>query len=151
MTQANFISNSSSTTSLHVLADNSTVTSLISSISANCSSFLSPSSSTAARPYNASDPNAPQPAQAVQYYRASSVVLTLDGYNDTAALSNDTNAVDTPLPTDIDVNLLNCVNQTIGVSVPLINGAGARLVGGPGAGAILGLFWVAWFLVGNVI
>jgi hypothetical protein len=86
----------------------------------------------------------------VEYYRASSVVLTLDGYNDTAALSNDTNAVDTPLPTNIDTTLLDCLNQTIGLSVPLIDAAGSTWATTPGMGAI-GLFWVVWLLVGNVI
>jgi len=149
MTQANFISNSTNTT-FHLLADNSTVSSLISTIDTNCSSHLSSSSSTTAIAYNSSDPNAPQPQQAVQYYRASSVVLTLDGYNDTAALSNDTNALDTPLPTNIDTTLLDCLNQTIGLSVPLIDAAGVRWTAAPGMGAI-GLFWVAWLLVGNLI
>lgn len=138
MAQANFIS-SSSNTEFHLLADNSTVTSLISTIDANCSFFLSSSSSTTAIPYNASDPNAPRAEQAVQYFRASSVVLTLDGYNDTTALSNDTNAADIPLPTNIDTNLLNCLNQTIGLSVPLVDSAG--VVGPP-----VSLFWVFWFL-----
>jgi hypothetical protein len=77
-------------------------------------------------------------------------VLTLDGYNDTAALSNDTNAPDTPLPTNIDTTLLDCLNQTIGLSVPLVDAAGARWTAAPGMGAI-GLFWVVWLLVGNMI
>jgi hypothetical protein len=149
MTQANFISNSSNTV-FHVLADNSTVTSLISTVDTNCSEFLSSSSSNGAVPYNASDPNAPKPEQAVQYYRASSVVLTLDGYNNTAVLSNDTNAADSPLPANIDTNLLDCVNQTIGLSTPLIDAAGTRWAIGPGMGA-LGLFWVVWFLVESMI
>jgi hypothetical protein len=92
----------------------------------------------------------PQPEQAVQYYRASSVVLTLDGYNDTGVFGNDTNAVHTPLLTNIDTNLLDCLNQTIGLSVPLIDAANARWATGPGTETI-GLFLFVWFLVGNVI
>ena len=149
MTQANFVSNGTNTT-FHLLADNSTVTSLISTIDGNCSSSLSSSSSTTAVPYNTSDPNAPRPEQAVEYYRASSVVLTLDGYNNTAALSDDSNAADTPLPTNIDTTLLDCLNQTIGLSVPLVDAAGARWATGPGMGAV-GLFWVAWLLIGNIL
>lgn len=149
MVQANFISNVTSTT-FHLLADNATVTSLISTIDGNCSSNLSPSSSTLAIPLNTSDPNSPKPEQAIQYYRASSVVLTLDGYNNTAALSGDTNAVDTPLPTGIDATLLDCLNQTIGLAVPLVDGVGAQWSAGPGAAAI-SLFWVVWFLLGNMI
>jgi len=150
MLQASFISNTSSTT-FHLLADNSTVGSLISSITANCSSSnLSSSSSTSAIPLNTSDPNSPKPEQAIQYYRASSVVLTLDGYNNTAVFSDDANAVDTPLPTGIDTTLLYCLNETIGLAVPLVDGAGARWPTGPGAAAI-SLFWIVWFLLGNMI
>lgn len=146
MAQANFVSNSTNTT-FYLLADNSTVSSLITTIDTNCSSHLSSSSSTTAIVYNSSDPNAPQPPQAVQYYRASSVVLTLDGYNDTAVLGSDASIPDTPLPTNIDTTLLDCVNQTIGLSVPLIDAAGARWTAAPA----IGLFWVFWLLVGNMI
>lgn len=150
MVQAVFISNTTSST-FHLLADNSTVTSLISSIGTNCSSSnLSASSSTSAVLLNASDPNTPKPEQAIQYYRASSVVLTLDGYNNTAALSDDSNAVDTPLPTGIDTTLLYCLNQTIGLAVPLVDGAGAMWSTGPGLAAI-SLFWILWFMLGNML
>lgn len=149
MTQANFISSTSNTT-YHLLADNSTVTSLISSIDANCTSSLSSSSSTVPSTYNDSNPSSPQPESAVQYYRASSIVLTLDGYNNTGADSDTDNIPDTPLPTNIDTTLLNCLNQTIGLAAPLIDGAGVKWAAGPGVGAI-GLFWVAWFMLGNVI
>lgn len=150
MVQANFLSNVTGTT-FHLLADNATVTSLLSSIGTNCSSSnLSPSSSTSATPLNTSDPSAPKPEQAIQYYRASSVVLTLDGYNNTAVFSSDSNAVDTPLPTGIDTTLLNCLNETIGLAVPLVDGTGARWSTGPGAAAI-SLFWILWFLLGNMI
>lgn len=147
MTQANFVSNSTNTT-FHLLADNSTVTSLISSIDTNCSSSLSSSSSYAAFAYNDSNLASPQPESAVQYYRASSVVLTLDGYNNTAADSSDPNAPNTPLPTNIDTTLLNCLNSTIGQAVPLVDGAMSMT--GPGMGA-LGLFWVVWFVLGNAL
>ena len=145
MTQANFISNSTNTT-FHLLADNSTVTSLISSIDANCSSSLSSSSS----PYNDSNPASPQPESAIQYYRASSVVLTLDGYNNTATDSSSPDTTDTPLPTNIDTTLLNCLNSTIGQAVPLIDGALSISLSRPGMG-VLGLFWVVWFVVGNAL
>ncbi|KAH0826755.1 hypothetical protein J3R83DRAFT_5165 [Lanmaoa asiatica] len=96
MAEVTFISNSTST-AFHVLSDNSTVSSLITSIYANCSSSLSSSSSTSPQVYNASMPGAPQPEQAIQYYRASSIVLTLDGYNNSATLGSDPNATDSPL------------------------------------------------------
>ncbi|KAI0063858.1 hypothetical protein BV25DRAFT_1990437 [Artomyces pyxidatus] len=125
MAQAQFQSNSTGSI-FHVLSDNSTVASLITSINANCSSDLSLSnSSTVPTAYDATNATDPKPEQAVQYYRSSSVVLTLDGYNDTAALNNDTNAPATPLPSGIDTTLLGCLNDTIGSSVPLVD-AGLR-------------------------
>ena len=78
----------------------------------------------------------------MQYYRASSVVLTLDGYNNTAAL-NDTGPVGppAPLPSTIDVNLLKCINATIGASVPLV-GSSAHTHGQP---TLLLLMWLIFF------
>ncbi|KAI5994575.1 hypothetical protein F5J12DRAFT_856930 [Pisolithus orientalis] len=52
-----------------------------------------------------------------------SVVLTLDGYNNSVTLSNNTNMTDSPLPPNIDTNLTVCLNQTIGLAVPLVDGA----------------------------
>lgn len=121
--EVTFISNSSSpNTTFHVLSDNSTVTSLIQSIDANCSHYLSSSSSSSPLPFNVSSANAPQPQQAVQYYRASSVVLTLDGYNNSAIFSSNANVTDSPLPSNMDTNLSVCLNQTIALAVPLVNG-----------------------------
>ncbi|KAI6117450.1 hypothetical protein EV401DRAFT_2057844 [Pisolithus croceorrhizus] len=101
--EATFISNSSSSsTTFHVLSDNSTVTSLIQSVDANCSHYLSSSSSSSPIPFN----------QAIQYYRASSVVLT-----------SNTNVTDSPLPSNMDTNLSVCLNQTIALAVPLVDEA----------------------------
>ncbi|KIK56934.1 hypothetical protein GYMLUDRAFT_46820 [Collybiopsis luxurians FD-317 M1] len=117
-----------SPTTFHVLADNTTVIALISAITSNCTSFnlnttASSSNTTNPSALNASDPNAPKPEQAIEYYRASSVVLTLNGYNNSAALSDNDNATNTPLPSGIDTTLQDCLNQTIGAAVPLIDGA----------------------------
>ncbi|KAI0038094.1 hypothetical protein FA95DRAFT_1477823, partial [Auriscalpium vulgare] len=118
LAQAQFQSNSTSST-FHVVADNTTIASLIASITANCSAdFTTANSSWAPLPFNSSDTD-PQPEQAVQFYRASSVMLSLDGYNDTSALSNDTNAAPASLPSGVDMTLLTCLNDTIGQSVPL--------------------------------
>ncbi|KZP03380.1 hypothetical protein FIBSPDRAFT_879518 [Athelia psychrophila] len=146
MTQATFTSNSTGTT-FYLLADNSTVAALITTIAANCT--LSPLSSTAPTPYNCSNPSAPQPEQAIEYYRASSVVLALSGYNNSAAYSSDENAAASALPSGIDTTLLDCLNQTIGLSVPLVNGAGPAWAGS-GMGA-LGLFWMMWLLLETVL
>ncbi|KAH9976919.1 hypothetical protein BJV74DRAFT_861721 [Russula compacta] len=128
MATAQFKSNYSSSLFV-VLADQSTVTSLIGSVKANCSSHLDPSdTSSSPTPYTngSTDPVA---EQALQYYRASSVVLTLDGYNDTAALDGTQNAnagaLAVPLPNGTDTTLLTCLNETIGLAVPLVD-AGAR-------------------------
>lgn len=151
MTQANFVSNSTGTL-FYLLADNSTVAALITTIDANCTSYLALSSSSSPVPYNSSDANAPQPEEAVEYYRASSVVLALNGYNNSAVFSSDANVPNSPLPSGIDTNLLNCLNQTIGVSVPLVNGAMSAWAtsAGPKVSAI-GMFWVLWFVLGNMM
>jgi len=144
MAEATFISNSTNTT-FHVLSDNSTISSLISSIDANCSSSLSSSSSTSPQPYNASVSGAPQPEQAIQYYRASSIVLTLDGYNNSATLNSNPNVTDSSLPSGIDTTLLNCLNQTIALSAPLISGAGPQWSVGPSNASLFGLLCFIWW------
>lgn len=85
----------------------------------------------------------PQPEQTIQYYRASTVALTLDGYNNTGALGPD-GTPDVLLPVNIDHELLSCLNQTIGSAVPLINRAGSTL-SAPGID-IFGIFWFIWLL-----
>jgi hypothetical protein len=64
----------------------------------------------------------------VQYYRASSVVLTLDGYNSTVLNGTQNPNASAPvvsLPNGTDTGLLTCLNDTIGRAVPLVD-AGAR-------------------------
>lgn len=143
MVTAAFVSNSTSTT-YHLIADNTTVTDLIGDITTDCSANLDTSkTSTVPSNYNDTDPSSPQPESAVQYYRASSVALTLDGYNNTAALE-DAGAADTPLPSNIDTTLLQCLNTTIGAAVPLVDGANARWAS-PNVG-VVAMFWVVWCL-----
>jgi hypothetical protein len=136
MQQTTFMDSNSNNT-FHLLADNETVISLIDAVSANCTL----GNSTVLQPMalNTSDPSSPQPEQAVQYYRASSVVLTLDGYNNTAALSNDSSLPNTPLPSWTDQPFLDCLNQTIGAAVPLVDSGLALNM--PSVG-LLGLIWV---------
>jgi len=149
MTQARFQSNSTGTT-FHLLADNSTITALISAIRTNCTNFdlNTSNSSTAAATYNATSLTDPQPEQAIQYYRASSIVLTLDGYNNTAALSNDTNAPPSPLPSGIDTTLLGCMNDTTGQAAPLVDAA--LRWGPPNVGSLV-LLWITFCLSRVVI
>ncbi|OAX38658.1 hypothetical protein K503DRAFT_770238 [Rhizopogon vinicolor AM-OR11-026] len=146
MAEATFSSNGTGTT-FHLLSDNTTVASLISSVNTNCSSHLASSSSKSPSPFNASDPGDPQPQQAVQYYRSSSVVLTLDGYNNSATFSSSPNTTaDSPLPSGIDTTLLDCLNYTIGQAAPLIDGASSRYTSPPCIGFV-SFIWILWLLV----
>ncbi|KAF6763879.1 hypothetical protein DFP72DRAFT_873661, partial [Ephemerocybe angulata] len=137
---ATFISNNPQTT-FRVLADTTTVTSLIQSIKEDCGSSLASQDITATA-YDGSDVGLPKPEQVVQYYRASSVALSLDGYNNSAAFTDDTSTPDTALPTNIDTNLLNCLNTTIGNEVPLVDGAMSALTqSNLGLVGAIGLVW----------
>ncbi|KAJ6605804.1 hypothetical protein B0H10DRAFT_2167070 [Mycena sp. CBHHK59/15] len=140
---AAFQSNSTSGMTFRILADNSTVTDLIADISANCSSSLSAASATAPSPYNDSAVLPPQPEQVVQYYRASSIALSLDGYNNTAVFAAE-GTPDVPLPAGIDTTLLDCLNQTIGLAAPLVDGGGARWGAVPNNAGLLALAWLVW-------
>lgn len=118
MMSAAFMSNMTNN-QFRVLADNLTVTNLIIDISDSCigaSNF----SSVVPTPYN-DNSTAPLPEQVIQYYRASTVALSLDSYNNTAVFG-DENATNVPLPSDVDVDLMNCLNITIGEAVILMNG-----------------------------
>jgi len=135
-----FSSNTMNTT-FRILSDNQTVIDLISTITSPCSSNLQTTNIT---PTAYNDPSTfPKPEQAIQYYRASSIVLTLDGYNNTADLTNGTSNV--PLPSNIDQTLLNCVNTTIGRTAPLVNAASGA--GAVPATGLLGLAWIVWILL----
>ncbi|KZV85904.1 hypothetical protein EXIGLDRAFT_653630 [Exidia glandulosa HHB12029] len=114
-------SSASFVSTYHLIADHDTVTALISSISSNCTGISNAPLQASALASNASSL---APETAIQYYRASSVALTLDGYNNTAALSNDTSATAmTPIPSAVNMTFLTCLNETIGASVPLVDSA----------------------------
>lgn len=135
-----FSSNTTNTT-FRILSDNQTVIDLISTITGPCSPNLQTTNITATA-YNDSS-TFPRPEQSIQYYRASSIVLTLDGYNNTADLTNATSNV--PLPSNIDQTLLGCVNATIGTTAPLVNGASGS--GAVPTTGLLGLAWIVWVLL----
>ncbi len=121
MASAVFSSNFTNTnTTYRIISDNKTLTDLIPQIIYMCRWSSLEAGNLTVIPYNESSP-LPRPEQAIRYYRASSIVLTLDGYNNTADLTNDTSNV--PLPSNIDHNLLRCLNITIEVSAPLVNAA----------------------------
>lgn len=101
-----------------VLADNITVISLSQEINNKCSSLIGDSNVSPIG--NNSDSSQAQPEQALQYYRASSVVLTMDGYNNSATFGPE-GTPDTQLPNGLDTVLLDCLNNTIGSAVPLVD------------------------------
>ncbi|KIK00394.1 hypothetical protein K443DRAFT_679196 [Laccaria amethystina LaAM-08-1] len=115
---------STSNCTFRLISDTTTTTYLYYAITRGCALSVNGLLSSLPTTYNSTSSYG-RPEQAVQYYRASSVVLTLDGYNNTAAL-NDTDPVGppAPLPSTIDVDLLKCINATIGASVPLVGSSG---------------------------
>jgi hypothetical protein len=104
-----------------VVTDNTTALALIPVITTNCSGSIGNSDLFPVS--NSSDSSQAQPEQAIQYYRASSVVLTLDGYNNSAAVFGPEGTPDSQLPANIDKNLLDCINKTIQATVPLVDSA----------------------------
>ncbi|KAG6829781.1 hypothetical protein H0H87_010296 [Tephrocybe sp. NHM501043] len=139
MAAAAFVSNYNNTI-FRVVSDNATIVALISDVTANCSSsFNAGASSAFPSPYGGN----PGPEKAIQYYRASSVMLAIDGYNNSAVYSD--GASDSPLPSNVDTNLLNCLNQTIGLAAPLIDGASMN-ASIPNLG-LIGLIFVTWNLL----
>jgi len=135
-------------TTFYLVTDTDTANTMVSILQQNCSSVLNSGVSNAPVPYNASDPNSPKPEEAVQYYRASSAALMLEGYNNTAQLSDNTGLPDTPLPTNIDTNLLTCLNETIGFAVPLVDAASptAWNFGVTGSAYTISSFWLLYYV-----
>lgn len=129
-----------------MLSDENTVSSLIGTVTANCSSSLNKTGTSNSPTHFTNLSTVPLPEQALQYYRASSVVLTLDGYNDSAALNGTQNpsasGPTAPFPNGTDTTLLTCLNETIGRAVPLVDG-GAQS-GPPGMYSLM----LAWVLAG---
>ncbi|OCB86769.1 hypothetical protein A7U60_g6231 [Sanghuangporus baumii] len=136
--------NSSSAT-FRLTGDNSSVTTVFDALVANCSVA---NSSSAITPFSPSVTTWPLPEQVVQYYRASSFALSLDNYNNMATLlanapvSNDSSLPqipDTPLPLGLNTTPLQCINTTIGASVPLADvNPGSKFSSAEIAGIVFG-------------
>ncbi|KDR70408.1 hypothetical protein GALMADRAFT_76087 [Galerina marginata CBS 339.88] len=113
-----------------ILSDNTTISDLVPHILSTCGDLLALSASTNTTE-NYLGFGSPHPEEVVQYYRASSIALSMDGYNNSAVYSpavdsNGDDAVDTPIPTTADLKLMDCLNTTIGADAPLIDPAHAQ-------------------------
>lgn len=147
-----------SSVTYRIIGDTVSVTAVFDALVANCSVG---NSSAGIASFSPSPTTWPLPEQIIQYYRASSFALSLDGYNNTAALPSNMPAsnssapntlTDTPLPSGLNMTFLQCVNLTIGASVPLVEPQSHKLssaaIGGIVSGSIIGiivlLFAYAW-------
>jgi hypothetical protein len=160
-------SNPSITQTYRILGDQSSVQTVLLAIETQCPTNVSDNIVTFAGFDSDTLSNAtlPKPEQVVQWYRGSSFALSLDGYTNTASLPsqmppNSTNialipalSADTPLPSDINIDFLTCLNSTIGRTLPLVdrkpfvlsNGATIGII----FGLVIGLFpLVVWCCVG---
>ncbi|RDB27001.1 hypothetical protein Hypma_005071 [Hypsizygus marmoreus] len=115
--QASF---STSISTFRIITDKMTLSFLSPTILNVCGSNINFNTSSLV-PYNSSAFPYPRPEEAIQYYRASSVVLTLDGYNNTVALGPDPSLPPVAFPASMNNNLFSCINNTIGSSVPLVD------------------------------
>jgi len=140
---------SSQNTTFYLVTDNNTATAMVTILQTNCSTVLNSGVSNTPVPYNLSDPNSPKPEEAIQYYRASSAALMLEGYNNTAQLLDDTSLPDTPLPSNIDMSLLTCLNETIGAAIPLVDAASpmAWNFGVTGSAYTISSFWLLYYVL----
>ena len=136
---------SSQETRFYLIADTSTANVMFPVLEKKCSSTLAGLT----EPYLAGDPHQPQPEEVVQYYRASSAALALEGYNNTAQLSDDTSLPDTPLPTNIDTDFLTCLNETIGAAIPLVDAANPTVwnFGVTGSAYTMSCFWLLYYVL----
>jgi hypothetical protein len=151
-------SSASTNETYHLVGDAASVRAVLAALISNCSA-QDTTSQIAVFARDASVP-AVYPEQAVQYYRASSFALTLDGYNNSASLvgnqpaDNNTappDVADTPLPGSLNMAFLECVNVTTAFALPVVDGphklGGGEIAGiviGSVVGAVLlalGLFW----------
>lgn len=101
------------------------------------------------------DPRSSDPTRVVQWYRASSFALALDSYSNLASTAANMSlssgplptSMDTPLPQGLNSTFLQCINATIGASVPLLAPPKTGLSGGAIAGIVLGSIFGAILLI----
>ncbi|TDL24751.1 hypothetical protein BD410DRAFT_785456 [Rickenella mellea] len=119
--------NDTSGVTYRIVGDNSSVAAVYAALATNCSIKNPTIKNTTLAPFNPG--SYPLPEQVVQWYRASSFALSLDSYNNSAALlssmpaSTNQSALplssDTPRPAGLNATFLTCLNSTIAASVPL--------------------------------
>jgi len=71
-------------------------------------------------PNGANTTNYPDATEIIQFYRASSFALALDGFNASALPDTTLSAVDA-LPASVDRAFLQCINSTIASTVPIMD------------------------------
>ncbi|KAF8902853.1 hypothetical protein CPB85DRAFT_1226853 [Mucidula mucida] len=105
---------------LRVVSDASTVASLITDIRVGCGNkfTMSVAPNGVKGPFDY-DPKVVRPESTIQYFRASSISLELDGYNNSAVFVVKDGAANTPFPV-MDANLTGCVIKTINEAAPLV-------------------------------
>ena len=121
----------------YFVADNTTVDAVNLLIQTSCST----NNDAVGVPFDPTLPSELHPELVVQWYRASSAALFLDGYNNTIATSYNapaTNqsalmsvALQTPLPSTINEGFLKCLNDTVIETIPIYSSGYARLSSEP--------------------
>ena len=121
------------TQSYRIVGDNSSLTSILHALnSSSCAAVLGTTYAFQPAQFiiNSDNLSRPHPEEIFQYYRASSFALSLDGYNNTMALSSNAPTsngsmpavlTQTPLPSNLNTTLLTCLNTTIGNNLPLVD------------------------------
>ncbi|KAF9531714.1 hypothetical protein CPB83DRAFT_82194 [Crepidotus variabilis] len=158
----------SNSTTFRILSDNTTILSLIEDVNIDCSQYftlytntsftypyaLSRNASEGATPFvipytfnNISGPANPQPEQVIQYFRGSTIALTLDAYNNSAtyATGNSLLQVDSSLPkfNGGEQQIYDCIAKAIRSAAPLMNSSNRLRV----SSLNFGTFGLAWIII----
>lgn len=147
--------NPNATAPYYIFGDHDSVATLGDLLVSNCSATIGTEE---ALVQNGTDYIAPE--EVVQWYRDSSFGLALSSYNDpanseaNAPASNDsslTTVPDAPIPPGTNLTFLNCINETIGYNVPIMD-ANSALLNRASVPLMsqLALMWVVLAIVGLV-
>ncbi|KAG8902856.1 hypothetical protein FRB99_004018 [Tulasnella sp. 403] len=148
-TQQTSPSNPNATSPYVLLGDHDSIVAVTSYLQSNCSANVAQPTA-----FNPNDPNAIQPQQIVQFYRASSFALALTSYNNpannpaNAPASNDSalsGLPDVPIPPGTNLTFLDCVNNTIGANVPVLESRAFQLVISVDIMGQVGFLWIVLY------